>query len=41
MGIKRIWDKFYLPTGAELVEYGFLIHDDNTLDLTLDTLGYD
>jgi len=31
--------QFYLPENTELIEYGFLIHDDNTLNLTLGAVG--
>ncbi len=38
-GYQSYMGQFYLPSGADLVEYGFLIHSDNTLDLTLETEG--
>ncbi len=38
-GYQSYMGQFYLPSGANLVEYGFLIHSDNTLDLTLETEG--
>jgi uncharacterized repeat protein (TIGR02543 family) len=38
-GYQTYMGQFYLPSGADLVEYGFLIHSDNTLDLTLETEG--
>ncbi|WP_176240045.1 InlB B-repeat-containing protein [Mariniplasma anaerobium] len=31
--------QFYIPAAYDIVEYGFLIHTDNTLDLTINTPG--